>query len=141
MLIEQALATHLANDSGISAIVGTRIYAGLRPQKSPLPSIVYSRVSGVRIESLQGSSGLARPRFQIDCCGKSYPAVKNLAEAIRLSLEGFRGTMGGGGGVVVQCVRYLGDIDFYSDDEEIFRVALDFEIWHNEPRPSFWFGE
>ena len=137
MLIEEALRTYLAGNSGVSAIVSGIIYPVVLPQGVQLPALMFQRISGVRVESLQGSSGLAHPIFQIDCFSEQkdgYSQVKALAEVVRLALEGYRGTWSG---MSIQGVLFLGDTDLYEDESEVYRVSMDFEIWHVEDRPSF----
>jgi len=43
--MEEALIAKLLADAGVSALVGTRIYPGVRPQAGPLPAIVFNLIS------------------------------------------------------------------------------------------------
>lgn len=128
-MIESELRTHLLTESTITSLVGARIYPVLLPQAPTFPAMTYQRVSGSRVQSLTGPSGMAHPRFQIDCWAQTYDGAKELAAAVMTELDGYRGTMGDTrvGGVIV-----YGDRDIYEPDVEIFRVTIDITIWHDQ---------
>jgi len=130
--IEEALYSKLSNDAGVSGLVSTRVFPNLMPQNPTYPLLVYTRVSGPRIHSHDGSSGLAHPLFQIDSWAETYAGVKALAEKVRLALQGFSGTVAT---VVINGILFEGDRDLYEDGVEEFRVSSDYRIWHNEARP------
>lgn len=88
MSIEQGLVAHLLADAGVSGIVGTRVYAELRPQKSVLPAIVYTRVGSTHENTLDGPSPFVTVRMQVDCWSSTYGGSKTLADAVRVALNG-----------------------------------------------------
>jgi len=126
MVIEEALYEHLKNNAGVFALVGNRIYPIEAPQEAALPYLVYQRISGLRVRSHSGPSGLAHPRFQITGAAVTYPALRSVMNAVRVALDGFRGTMGGGVGVGAALVENE------MDSEESFVSRLDVVIWHGE---------
>ncbi len=128
MVIEEALYSHLAADAGVSALVGDRIYPTLAPQEAELPYLVYQRVSGPRVRSHGGPSGLAHPRFQITGAAETYPSLRAVMNAVRAALDGFKGTMGGTGGVEVGGAFVENELD----SEETFVSRLDIVLWHRE---------
>lgn len=134
MSAEKAIHHILTNTLGVTNIVGDRVYPKTLPQPPILPAIIYTRVSGPRISSLQGASGLAHPRFQIDVFSEDYVEAKNLVRQVQLALEGRRGTFNG---VDVQGVLFEGDRDMNDDVEgslvtDQHRVTMDFIVWHRE---------
>ena len=67
-----ALRELLLDNSALSAMVGgSRIYPGQLPQGETATSIVYNQVSDVGSYTLDGPSGLAQQRFQIDAWSQS----------------------------------------------------------------------
>jgi len=127
--VEIALEDILTANSGVTALVAQRVYAMKMPQNPTYPLITYFRVSGPRVESMQGASGLASPRFQIDIWAKTYAETKAIARAVQLALEGYRATVGT---VPVQGILFDSDRDLYESTPELYRVSMDFVIWHNE---------
>ena len=135
-MIEQAIFTRLSGWLPLSALVEARIYPMRAPQNARLPFITYQRISGPRLRSMQGASGQANPRLQVDVYGGSYASVKAAANEVRLALDNFRGTIitGDGASVIVRSCSLDGDRDFLDTDADpqIFRVSHDFIIWHDE---------
>jgi hypothetical protein len=137
-LVEVNLFNRLTQFSGLIPYVGSRVYPVKMPQNASLPVITFQRISGERVFAMDKGSGLAFPRFQIDVWSKSYKEVKEIAEQVRLALEGYRNISSG---VDINGILYLGDTDEFSSEgtdlqQEIFRVSMDFRIWHNEPEPT-----
>lgn len=128
-MIEKDLKTYLLAQAGVSALVGTRVYASHLPQQPTLPAITFNRITGQRELMHSGRSGLAHPQFQVDCWADDYTEVKQLAEQVRLVLEGYGGSMGSSTGCAVV---WFGDIDDFDEESESYRVIITVEIWHNE---------
>ncbi len=132
MNIEEALYYHLSHDAGVIILAGARGYPQVIPQDASLPAWAYQRISGPRLLAHDGPTGLASPRFQITCTGNTYGEAKNLCNAIRVALDGFRGLMGGAGGVQVESVGVENEIDGYNQATGKQTVRLDLLIWHKE---------
>lgn len=118
--LEPSIFSALTADATVSGLVGTRVYPLVLPQKAGLPAVSYLRVSGRQEMSLSGLSGLEAPRIQIDCWATTYAGAKALAAAVRaamLSATAFK-------------VGSVSDRDLYEDDTNVFRVSIDFSVWH-----------
>lgn len=97
--IASELITYLKTIGGVTALVGTgtaaRIYYGDAKQGVALPYVVVDLKSGTSHEHLNGISGLAMSRVEVNCYGATSAAAWALAEAVRLApLQKYRGTMG-----------------------------------------------
>ncbi|MFA5546647.1 MAG: DUF3168 domain-containing protein [Sphaerochaetaceae bacterium] len=127
-MIEQAIRYILVNDATVKAIT-TRCYPVTLPQSPTYPLILYTKISGDRDHVLQGASGMAHPRFQIDAWAETYTAAKTLADAIREALDGYRGTASGTriGSCLIDSER-----DIYESEIKIYRVSQDYLVWHDE---------
>ena len=132
MKIEQAIKRELLADSGITSLIGERLYYVKAPQNVTKPYVVFFKASGPREYSHDGASKLARPRFQFSCFATTYDQAKQIAEAIRAAIEAFSGTMGGAGGVEVGSCFCINESDIYEEDTRLFHVAVDYLIWHKE---------
>jgi len=132
MQIEQAVLTELLADSGVTDLVGERIYYVKAPQDVGKPYVVFFKASAPREYSHDGASRLARPRFQFSCFATTYYEAKQIAEAIRAAIEAFSGTMGGDGGVEVGSCVCLNESDIYEENTQLFHLAIDYLIWHKE---------
>lgn len=132
MQLEAAIYAHLMADGDVTALISTRLYPLTIPQDIALPAAAYQRVSGPRWEAHTAPVGYASARVQFTCQAESYSAAKGLKEEIRKSLEGYRGTMGGTGGVKVHGVFVRSELDGYGMTSSIYTVRLDMELMYIE---------
>jgi hypothetical protein len=128
-MIEEDLITYLYSGAAVTALVGQRVTPLRMDQGADLPAITVQRIDGPRVRSLTGPSGLAHPRFQLDCWGSTYASVKAVATAVRQRLDGYRGLMGS---TTVGGVSLESDQDDFEPDTGLYRVSMDFIIWHKE---------
>lgn len=134
MSIKSALAGFLQSAPGITAIAGDRSYPEVIPDQvfdaaSKRPCVVWSRQSAERAKTFCGTGPLTRSTFSIDCYARTSAAAEELAQAVRTSLTDYRGTMGG---VEIKDAALTGDFDLLDLEPGLFRVALSFDIWHDE---------
>lgn len=127
--IRPALRTFLLADTGIAAVVGTRVYPIKIPQGINQASIVYTRISGQGIYHMGGPSGLAMPRYQLDAWAPKADDATTLANLIKDRIDGFRGVMGSGPmAVTVQGVFLLDEREDYDDTVNLHRMSRDYAI-------------
>lgn len=121
--------TYLLAQSGITDLVGQRIFFVKAAQDVEKPYLVLTKVTGPRESSHDGASGLAHPRFQVSVFAETYAGAKVIALAVQAALEGYQGLMDE---VYVDGVFYDDENDFYEDDTKLYHVASDYIIWHGE---------
>lgn len=131
MKIHEALRTHLANDTGVAAVAAARIYAGLPPQtaanQAVQPTIIF-RLASRSDERGAGGIILKSAQYTVLCVATDYDTSHSLADAVEAALEGFRGTMGGVGGVDVRACRIVSQLDEPDADLNLYGVTLNFSI-------------
>lgn len=132
MTIEEAMVAAFMGSATIGALAGDRIYPLTIPQDVALPAAAYQRISGPRTLAHDGPSGLAFARFQVTCTAATYAAAKTLAQAFRVLVDGYRGTMGGVGGVTVHQVGIENEVDGYSQTDKLSTVRMDIVILYTE---------
>lgn len=133
-MIEEALIPFLRDSSRVLALAGGRVHHNARPQNGALPAIVVHRVSSVRERVLTGRVRLAHPRIQIDCMAETAQDAQSLANAVRLVIEDYEGSMGD---YTVQVVTVDDDSDDYIEPEHanekgIHVTSLDAIFWYEE---------
>jgi hypothetical protein len=119
--LEPRIFSILTGYTAVAAVVGTRVYPLVLPQKAALPAVSYLRVDGVQDSNLSGNSGLEVVRVQIDCWAETYAGAKALASAVSEAMQFGFGN---------ECV-WSTDRDQYEDGAKVFRVILEFSI-HNQ---------
>lgn len=121
MSLDTKLYTLLSGDSAVAALVSTRIYPVLAPQGAALPMVIFTRISSGREYTLSGATGLENPRVQIDCYSETYSEAKSVSEAVVAAIRG------------ATTFRTAWDDPRESyEEDEIFRVSIDFSIWNEE---------
>ncbi|WP_426041505.1 DUF3168 domain-containing protein [Brevundimonas sp. TWP2-3-4b1] len=124
--MEPALIAKLLVSAGVTALVSTRINWGRRPQGSPLPCVVLTRVDGSPDVHHGGRSGLVQSRVQVDCWGVSYGAAKAVARAVETAVTAQTFTQG--------TIRF--DVILIADERDstfdeitpLFRTSLDLMV-------------
>lgn len=104
---------------GTTALVGDRIYPLQAPQETPLPFVVYQKISGGLLHTLQRTLPLVGPRLQIDSWAETYTTAKTVSINVRQALDG-----------VLAWV--VGERDLLSTDGRRYRVSQDFAVWIDE---------
>lgn len=123
MIAEERLFSALSSAPGVTALIGDRLYPMVMPEGAKLPVVVYQLISGPRVHSLTGQSGLATVRIQITTWAGSYIEGKNVTEAIRLALSDN-----------LSEARIANQRDRYEADTKRFGSDLDVVFMNEEPK-------
>ena len=126
--VEDAFYDRIANDAAVSAIVGTRIYPKSARKGVSMPLLIYEKVSGVRINDHDGSD-LAAPRMSVRIHAKTFRECVDIANKLRVALNGFVGTQSG----VPMAIHLLTELDApFSEADHVYTRIMDFSVYHNE---------
>lgn len=106
----------LKNDTGVSAIVGSRIYPMVAPQNVAKPYITYRVITGLKFQCIGGEIYQGNYRFQIDVWSETYSNAKAISTAVKSSLVGFMAS------------NNINIEDDYEDETRLFRQIIDFKI-------------
>lgn len=87
MSVFSDLAT-LLNVAGVTALVGTRIYAGHADETEAVPYIVFEQVTGNAQNQLQGDALFVNRRMQINCWDSTLVGARAIKEAVVAALSG-----------------------------------------------------
>lgn len=145
MSIETAFFTYLSSKSAITDLVGTNIWKGHLPQSYATadvwtsPAITFSKVSEVHDHNLDGGSGCARARIQVDCWASTAAVAENIAEQIRLVLQGYAGSIGSvtATSVILDNVLSLPEPPVDGSSKWRYHEICDFLVIYRESKPQF----
>lgn len=120
-------------DAGVSGSIGSRVYAGRRPQGSDLPAITFHSVSGAPIYADDGEAGLHNSRIQCDCWGMDFAAARDLADLLIEALSAVRDVTQGGTTFIYILVDNEQNLEEGGSNtsQYLFRTSVDFEVWTN----------
>lgn len=132
MDIEAAFTAYLLARTGLTAIVGNRIYPDETPQGVDLArqtAVVYSQ-SGAdeKIHTHAGQNALEQPAYQFTAYAPTRPQVKAISAQLKAALCDYSGTMGG---LEVQYIRLdteLYDTEHPGDGITVSVCVLEFTI-------------
>jgi len=119
------LRTYLLADATVASLVGTRIHPVIIPQKPPFPSVAIQTISGQRVHSTDGASGLTGPRIQIDCWDETFAGADAVFEAVRKRVDGK-------GSGVIQGMFIESERDSYDFEINLYGRSMDVFVWHEE---------
>lgn len=133
--LPEAIYYRLSTYAGLIALVSTRTYPAIAPQKAALPYVTYFQVSRVHAHAAGADAGTYMARMQVDSWADDYLESHNIAKQVRLALQDFMGNMAGAGDTfTVQRIFFDGRGDMTEMDEETnvltYRVSQDFLVWH-----------
>lgn len=105
--------------NGVLEGVGLTVYGVRAPTDVSFPYATFSKISAGRVYSHCGYSKIARPRYQIECYGRSYDQAKTMAAAV---IEAIESELPGS--------QLVGDFDDELDGT--YRIIQDFFINYKE---------
>jgi len=113
--------------------VATRVSPADSPENVGSSRIVYTRISEPRVQSHQGFSGAAHPRYQLDCLARDDDTADAVAENLKAGIDGYSGTAAGV--VYLQSVLVLDEGDTLDPDagkniNRTYGRRVDVEIWY-----------
>jgi len=128
--ITGSIRTLLLANTSVSALVSTRAYSDVLPQNAAMPALTYSLIVESPNEHLGGIVDLSRATIQVDCFGITRSSANALADAVRIAIEMYRGTVGT---QFINEINYTGARDGYDrseagTDQRRFIRSLDFDV-------------
>lgn len=143
---ETAIVQRLLDVTAVTTAVSTRIWLNAAPQKKDadiLPYIVGMVVDKQHAHHLQGASGIAWTRLQLNIVGANYRSAKETADVVRMALDGFRGAVDVNG-EMVQIKHCMLDMEQDNFDPPVdgsqkgrHQVIQDWKIANEETVPLF----
>lgn len=131
MSLMTALASHLLNHAGLSALVADRVYpfqisASTSAAPNQMPLVVYKLLDEPEMTT-HDNQPIYQARVQITSWGGTYKSAHAVDDQVYASLKGYRGAMGDQSVNVGGCFRKI-KRDDNAPDVELFRVIQEFVI-------------
>lgn len=120
--IESKVYSVLSGSTSITALT-TRIYPEHRPAADALPAVVFSRVAGLRVNSLAGYSNLENAQIQVECYAGNVDGRRALADTVTTALTA---------ATAFNCILMESPFDEYDDEAQMYIRTMDFSIWHQD---------
>ena len=132
---EQALASVMLTNPAVAAVVGQRVYPVIAPATAEVPFITWRRSSVSRQQTLSGPMGMPTVTLAIDLYATTYEAVRDLADRVRVALDGYGGRPSDS--AVVKNVSLDNEADGFiqlagGDMPPVYSVSMTFSIMWSE---------
>ncbi len=121
----EIIKSALSDDSGLSALIGSRAYLHQAPQGVTMPCVTYFQVSSDINNSLSGPADIIRERWQIDCWADRYSDAMAVSAAVKTAVFSAVGEND------LESVVLLSELAQFEAEEALHRVVLDFSLWHS----------
>lgn len=105
---------------GVAALVSDRIYPSVAKEGATFPMLVYTLVSAVPSNTLDGDDGLDNALVQVDAIAETFTAAKALADAVRALMTS---------GSDFRCVPQGVGRAFFDPDAKKHVIQQDYSIW------------
>ncbi len=120
-MIEYALCSIIAADSGFNALAEKRFYPVLLPQSAKLPAATYQLITTTPNYAIDGRLNFTSITLQIDAWAHSYSEVKALAAAIDAAIDDYSDTK-------IHGIQLKSSNDEFVPEARIYRVLSEYEI-------------
>ena len=128
-MLGKALYDLLSTDAGVSALVSTRIFPAIMEQGVTMPALCYTIIGGTKVAALTQDTDIAETLVQIDCYAETYPAVRDLHQAVLTALQRYEGT---NAGIVIDDIVVEDEQDIREEDTKLFRTSVDYLVRFRE---------
>jgi hypothetical protein len=131
---EQVLMRQLTQSPEVARLVGLRVFPVLAPVSASLPFVVYQRSQIERNQTLASPLGLPRVSVQFDVYAATYEETRQLADAMRVNLDGWTGSAYG---VVVSQTSLESERDGFvqldgSELPPVYQIIQIYDVWWQE---------
>lgn len=109
---EKHVFQRLVTTPSVARLVGFQVYAIAVPKMAVLPFVIYKRANITREHTLSGPAFIPVVTLQIASWGLYYDDARELADEVRLALDGNTGTMAG---VTITDMRLVSETDDFLD--------------------------
>lgn len=137
-MLTEGLATLIPGNAGVASSLGTPttrsdettgFFPVIAVKEPTMPYIVYYQLSRRNVTSFAGVNPLQEARFRFSCYGSTYKQAKQLAEKLKLALDGFVGVLSEG--TTVESTWPISEIDEAEPDMRgtVWSTHLDYYFW------------
>ena len=113
---EDVVYQRLASTPGVARYVGFQIFPVAVPNGAEFPFVVYRRANISRESTLGGPLLMPEVNLQIASWSLTHDAARRLADEVRLSLNGYTGSLGG---CKIHDMRLVSETDDYLDPSAV----------------------
>lgn len=124
------LITYILNDSGVSALIGTKLFDLYVPEDTAYPYCVFVRDAMSIEDHLNGKTALRQSMYSMTIAGETSIQCEAVEEAVITLLASIRGVIGTSN---VRVIYYQGSQDSFippvdGSEESTHLIEINFEV-------------
>ena len=113
----------LSTNTGVTNLVGNKIYPIEAPQTIAFPYIVFQAISNMPTNTKSGVSSMDKTRIQVTIVAKKQSEIDSIGAAVRSALDFIKTP------APIQIITYEGEVDMFSypsGQDGVFEKAQDY---------------
>lgn len=133
----EALKARLLATTGVTDIIGAEIDTQVAWRHATLPRIVLRRDNTSRSMHMRGEAGQAFATYLVACYADSYSGAKELATAVRGSLDSWRDASADTVPILSSVTENESDSVFDNPRDQtqrVYGVLMSVDVWHRETK-------
>jgi len=136
--LARAIYAYLSTYAPLTTIVGTRIYPGIAPTSASFPYITLHEIMIESVYYLGGASASFDSMVQVDCWSLEPMQAHQMAQIIRLSMDGMPAAWDGleVDGVFIDSEQDAPEPAQDGSERAYFRRILTISVWHMRAVPA-----
>jgi hypothetical protein len=127
--IETIIASRMESHAGLTALISTRSYNTLAPERVAKPYVVWTPGAIERIKVAGGSAALVKTSIDVDVYAATADSRMSVSAQLRSALDGWSTTSGA---PLVQRAYLIDQEDSYEEDTKLYRRWHRMEVWYEE---------
>jgi hypothetical protein len=137
MDVVTALRDRMMDLSAVTALVSSRVYVQVLPQRPTLPAVRLQKIDEQQGMQFRGSIGVVRARVQVDAVSTTREASLEIDQAIAgtgdgTGLIGWRGTVASPSEEILAILPSNVTEQYDADDLNQFKVIRDYIVWYRQ---------
>jgi hypothetical protein len=131
--LEKSLSTYLLAQAGLTALVGTRIYANVLPDNATCPAVCFRVVDAHPVVCFNAAESTVEKTLIVECTSDAaggYNSAKLVRDQVHTALDRYAGTLCTGGATVAMCLLE-NETDDYEDEPLRYIVEMTFTVWQS----------
>jgi len=116
MSIETTIYSTLTGYSGLSALIGTRVFPAPAPISAILPLVTYQVINSSPVMNLGGRETTANTVMQFDCWAQTYSSAKAVNVQLMNALDALN-------------IGQYSSADDFDTDVKLYRIFTNVSIW------------
>ena len=121
--LESKVYNALSGTTALTVVVSSNIYPETRPQAAALPAVVFQRTGGLRVNSLQGYSGLENAMVEVTVYAASLDTRRQVGDLVISAMTS---------ATAFSCILPDAPADFYDDEVQTYERNMTFSVWNRD---------